>query len=48
MGSKDECPRAPLYVLINRGAEKRKPRFVTFAKFTGIAIPVMTEFKLPT
>ena len=48
MESKDECPRAPSCVLINWGTEKRKPRFVTFAVFTGIAISVMAEFKLPT
>lgn len=48
MESKDECPRALLCVLINWSTEKRKPRFVTFAEFTRIAIPIMAEFKLPT
>lgn len=46
--SKDERPRAPSCVLINWSTEKRKPRFVTFAEFTRIAIPIMAEFKLPT
>ena len=48
MESKDECPRAPSGVLITWGTEKRKPRFVTLAEFTRIAILVMAEFKLPT